>query len=316
MLTRRFVMSGIGSSIGAAAIAPVVCGPALSQETATVHAIKVGQAVLTTFSDGTMSMPLDWALPGRPRDEIAATYASQGQTLGDVTLQVNVALIRLPGELILVDTGAGPDFAPMRGKLADALSRNGIQPAAITKVVFTHAHPDHFWGVLDPLDGATLFPNAHHMMPAAEVDYWLKPGVETGVPDAVRGAALGTQRRLKDLGAKIETFAPGAEIVPGITALDTSGHSPGHVSLMLRSGAEALLIGGDVLIEPVISFARPAWPWGPDWNGDRAIKARLSTLDMLATDKIRLLGYHLPWPGVGRVERLASATPSYRFVAG
>ena len=107
-----------------------------------------------------------------------------------------------------------------------------------------------------------------------------------------------------------------AKHFPGITALDTSGHSPGHVSLMLRSGAEALLIGGDVLIEPVISFARPAWPWGPDWNGDRAIKARLSTLDMLATDKIRLLGYHLPWPGVGRVERLATAAPSYRFVAG
>ena len=134
MLTRRFVMSGIGSSIGAAAIAPVVCGPALSQETATVHAIKVGQAVLTTFSDGTMSMPLDWALPGRPRDEIAATYASQGQTLGDVTLQVNVALIRLPGELILVVRvfqGSDPVqmTARFRYQLREGVLRIGIKLA-------------------------------------------------------------------------------------------------------------------------------------------------------------------------------------------
>ena len=263
-----------------------------------------------------MAMPLDWVLPGRERAEVAATFVADDRHFTEIEGQVNVTLLRLGAESILVDAGAGPDFAPQRGKLAENLARAGIKPEAITHVVFTHAHPDHFWGMVDPLDGGTIFPHARHLMPAAEYDYWSRSGIDASVPDAVRGGAIGTQRRLKELGARIETFRPGAEILPGLTALDTSGHSPGHVSLLIHIGSDQLLIGGDVLIEPTISFVRPAWIWGPDWDGDRAIAARLRTLDMLSADKIRLLGYHLPWPGLGRVERRPSSAPAYRFVLG
>ena len=272
------------------------------------------------LSDGTMAMPLEWVLPGRPRAEVAALFEASRRPLGEqvkeLRLSVNTTLIRLGREVILVDAGAGPDFAPQRGKLADNLAKAGVKPEAITRVVFTHAHPDHFWGVVDPLDGGTIFPNARHLMPAAERDYWLKPGVETTVPESVRGAAVGTQRRLQEMAARIETFSAGAEVAPGLVAIDTSGHSPGHVSLLLQSGGASLLIGGDALIEPTISFGRPAWPWGPDWDADKGVAARLRTLDMLATDRVRLLGYHLPWPGLGRVERQPSAGPAYRFLAG
>lgn len=305
---------------GSAALAAASRASPAAAQAAGAHAFKLGAAEITVLSDGTMSMPLEWVLPGRPRAEVAALFAGNGRPLdGDVkelSLEVNTTLIRLGGEVILVDTGAGPDFAPQRGKLADNLARAGVKPEAITKVVFTHAHPDHFWGVVDPLDGGTIFPNARHLMPAAERDYWLKPGVETTVPEPARGAAVGTQRRLKEMAARIETFAPGAEVAPGLVAIDTSGHSPGHVSLLLQSGGERLLVGGDALIEPTISFGRPAWPWGPDWDAAKGVAARLRTLDMLATDKVRLLGYHLPWPGLGRVERQTSASPAYRFIAG
>ena len=167
--------------------------------------------------------------------------------------------------------------------------------------------------MIDPLDGGTMFPKARHFLPAVERDYWLKPGMETSVPEAVRGGAIGTQRRLKELGDRIETSKPGAEILPGLALVDSAGHTPGHVCVHLRSGTDQLMIGGDALIEPVISFARPDWPWGPDWDKDRAIASRKRLLDMLATDKIPLVGYHLPWPGLGRVERAGS---SYRFVQG
>ncbi len=311
-LDRRSLLAGT-AMLAFAAKAP---STAMAQAPPSVHTFKLGDADVTIISDGTMSMPLDWVLPGRPREEIASVFKSEGRTLGELSLQVNTTVIRRGRETILVDTGAGPDFAPQRGKLADNLAKAGIKPEAVTLVVFTHAHPDHFWGVVDPLDGSSMFPNARHLMTSMERDYWLKPGVETGVPDAVRGAALGTQRRLKELGAKIETMKPGAEVAVGLSVVDTSGHSPGHVSLHLQAGSEKLLIGGDVLVDPIISFARPAWPWGPDWDTDRAIKARLRTLDMLASEQTRFVGYHLPWPGLGRVERLASAAPSYRFVAG
>jgi glyoxylase-like metal-dependent hydrolase (beta-lactamase superfamily II) len=106
---------------------------------------------------------------------------------------------------------------------------------------------------------------------------------------------------------------PGDEIAPGVTLIDTAGHTPGHVSVLLNSGGNQLLIGGDVLNQSVVSFAKPDWRWGADMDPELAIAARKRTLDMLATDRISLLGYHLPWPGLGRVERKDTA---FRFIAG
>ncbi len=308
-IDRRSVLAGSG----ALALAPSI---ARAQAASGVHSFKLGTADVTVISDGTMAMPLAWVLPDRTHDAVAGVFKEAGKTLGAFELQVNVALVRIGGELILIDAGAGSDFAPQRGKLADNLAKAGVQPDAITKVVFTHAHPDHLWGVIDPLDGGTIFSKARHVMTAIERDYWLKPGVESSVPEAVRGAAVGTQRRLKELGARIETVKAGDEIVPGLSLIDTAGHSPGHVSVLVNAGGSRLLIGGDALIEPVISFARPDWRWGPDWDQDMAVAARKRTLDMLVADKIALLGYHLPWPGLGRVERAAAGATGYRFIAG
>ena len=308
-IDRRRVLAGGG----ALAVAPLI---ASAQSTSGIHSFKLGAADVTVISDGTMAMPLGWVLPDRTQDAVAGVFKEAGKTLGELSLQVNVALVRLGPELILIDAGAGSDFAPQRGKLADNLAKAGVQPDAITKVVFTHAHPDHLWGVIDPLDGGTIFPKARHFMTAVERDYWLKPGVENSVPEAVRGAAAGTQRRLNELGARIETVKAGDEIVPGLSLIDTAGHSPGHVSVLVQSGGSRLLIGSDALIEPVISFARPDWRWGPDWDQDVAIAARKRTLDMLVADKIALLGYHLPWPGLGRVERATAGAAGYRFIAG
>ncbi len=306
LTTRRDVLAGAATLGAVAALLPRA---ALAQ--ATTHHFKVGAIEVTVLTDGSMAMPLGWVLPDRQPDEIGAVFKEAGQNLGDRTLQVNVALVKLGNERILIDAGSGQDFAPARGKLPGNLEKAGIKPEAITKVVFTHAHPDHLWGLIDPLDGGSMYPNARHYMGSVERDYWLTPGIETVVPEAVRGAAAGTQRRLKELGDKIETFKAGTEIVPGFLLFDTAGHTPGHMAVLLRSGSDQLVIGGDALVEPVISFARPEWRWGPDWDQDKAIASRKRLLDMLVTDKTPLLGYHLPWPGAGRVER---AGTRYRFV--
>ena len=304
--TRRHVLAG-----SAALAATVALGPPPAIAQTAPYRFKIGAAEITMLSDGAMAAPLGWVLPDRAHAEIADVLKAAGRSPGDFALQVNVTLVKLGAALVLIDAGSGPDFAPARGKLADNLEKAGIKPEAITHVVFTHAHPDHLWGVIDPLDGGTMFTNAKHLLPAAEHDYWLKSGVEATVPEAVRGGAIGTQRRLKELGQRIETTLPGSEILPGLALVDSAGHTPGHVCVHLRSGTDQLMIGGDALIEPVISFARPAWPWGPDWDKDRAVLSRRRLLDMLSTDKIPLVGYHLPWPGLGRVERSGG---NYRFV--
>lgn len=123
---------------------------------------------------------------------------------------------------------------------------------------------------------------------------------------------MGTQRRLKAVKDQISTCKAGDEIAPGLHIVDTSGHTPGHLSLHLASKGEQLFVGGDVLSHPLISFTEPRWRWGADMDRERAANVRLRTLDMLSADRVALFGYHLPWPGVGRVEKYGR---SYRFIA-
>ncbi|MFV0298669.1 MAG: MBL fold metallo-hydrolase, partial [Hyphomicrobiaceae bacterium] len=197
------------------------------------------------------------------------------------------------------------------GKLPDRLDAAGVKVDDVTHVIFTHAHADHFWGVVDPFGDGTRWPKARHVMAKAERDYWLTPGVEARVPEAQKGMAAGIQRRLKELAELISTAEPGAEVAPGIALVDTKGHTPGHVSVVVRSGSQELMVLGDALTHAAVSFAAPTWRWGSDNDPDQGVKTRKTLLDDLATRKVPVIGYHLPWPGLGSVERKGSA---YRYV--
>ena len=307
-VNRRSVLAGAGA-LGAISYAGI--RPALSQIFAAHHRFTVGAAEIIVISDGAMSLPVSLALPATPRPQTEALLAVNGLPLDAITNPVNVTIVKTGSEIILIDTGAGGEFMPGLGKFADTLEAVGIKPEMITKVIFTHAHPDHLWGVIDPLDDSTRFQNASHVMTGAEFDYWHAADVEARVAEPFKRMTAGTHRRLKLISERISKRNPGDEIAPGVVLIDTPGHTPGHVSVVITSGAERLLVGGDVLTQSIISFQKPDWPWGPDMDADRAITSRKRTLDMLAADRIPLLGYHLPWPGLGRVER---AGPAYRFV--
>ena len=209
-----------------------------------IYRFKVGAADITVLSDGAMELPVNVMLPRRAQSAIDSLFTQAGQTFSNLTAQINVAIIKLGTEVILIDTGGGPDFMPTLGKLSDRMEAAGIKPDTITRVIFTHAHPDHLWGVIDPLGGGTLFEKAEHVMSSVEFEFWIKADVDTRVPVAFRGMAVGTHRRLKAIADRIKTIAPRTEIAPGVHVVDTSGHTPGHLSVMVRSETEQLLIGG------------------------------------------------------------------------
>lgn len=306
---RSFLATG-GTLIAASLLPGLAASPVLAATAA--HSFKLGKADVTIITDGQFSLPKSFALAGRAEAEAAALFAKHSAAF-ELIAETNVTVVRLDGKVILIDTGAGPDFMPSLGKFSDNLEAAGIKAASITHVIFTHAHADHLWGVIDPLGDGTQFADARHVMSIAERDFWLKPGVEDRVPEAQKSMAVGIVRRIKGLAERIETVKPDAEIVPGVALIDTAGHTPGHVSVVVRSGSDELIVGGDALAQHIVSFAAPDWRWGPDLEPDRAIATRRKLLDRLATSKARLLGYHLPWPGVGRVEARDSA---YRFIAG
>lgn len=310
-VSRRTALIGAGAALAGGAMTSLGGGllaprPAVALS-ATARSIKLGAFEITVISDGHLVMPARLAAPEAPAEELKAALAAAGQTGDMAEPPANVTLIRSGSDLILIDTGAGPNFMPTTGRLLANLEAAGIAPDAVTKVVFTHGHPDHFWGALDDFEENPRFANATHYFPAAEWDFWMSDTAEKGLPADRASFVPAARRNLKGIEAKAQRIKPGDDIVTGMRVLATPGHTQGHISLEIASGSETLLVLGDALIHPIISFAHPEWRPAADHQPDIAADTRKKLLDRLATDKSRVIGYHLPFPGLGRVERRGQA---------
>jgi glyoxylase-like metal-dependent hydrolase (beta-lactamase superfamily II) len=107
----------------------------------------------------------------------------------------------------------------------------GIDHKAVSKVLFTHAHPDHLWGVLDDFDDTPMFPNASYLISSAELNFWLAEDDLARLPEDRQNFAPGAKRRLKRIMGRLESVEPGQDIASGMRVLDTSGHTAGHYPL-------------------------------------------------------------------------------------
>ncbi len=292
---------------GAAATAAALLG--LPRIAAATGSVAVGEGELTVVSDGHLVLPMSFAFPDVPRADLEALLSAAGLPLDRNEPDCNVTLLRRGDRLVLFDVGAGPNFMPTAGRLAESLSEAGIDPAEVTDVVFTHAHPDHLWGLLDDFD-ELVFPDAAYHMAAAEWDFWRAPGTLDAMPEERKTFVVGAQNRMAYIEDRIQLFDGGAELLPGVEAVATPGHTPGHTSFMIHGGAEPVFVTGDALTHVAISFARPDWPSGSDQDPDLGAKTRSALVDRLAADRARIVGFHLPHPGLGVVERDGAA---YRF---
>ncbi|WP_105006170.1 MBL fold metallo-hydrolase [Rhizobium leguminosarum] len=275
------------------------------------HELKHGRFEITVLSDGYITLTSDILMPDGSPDERQSILGRLGGDADSAPLQTNIPLIRHGSDLILVDTGAGANFQPTDGRLAENLSAVGVDPASITKVIFTHVHPDHSGGTTKA-DGSLLFPNAYYYVNEAEWSFWTDPDYETKMPGTLHAFARGAQRDLFAVKDRLTMVKPGDEIVSGLNVVSTRGHTPGHISLEL-AGDGNLLIAGDVIPNNIVSFENPKWYFGFDTDPDIALKNRAALLDKASNEKLRMLGYHWTYPGVGYVEREGA---EYRFVRG
>lgn len=308
--TRRAVLRGTARLLAAAGTAGLLLPRNGRAEVGS--ATSVGNITVWPVSDGTRQMPVSLLWPDAPEAELA-------ELLGEVSLPEaiptpnNVTLIDTGDRLVLVDAGSGPNFDPASGRLEDALQEAGIEPAAVTEVIITHGHPDHLWGALDDFEELPRFPNARYLMSEPEHAFWTAP-LPSGMPPIWEGMALGAARVIEALGPSLEVVAPDAEIATGITLVPTFGHTPGHVSVRVADGAEALFVLGDAITNDPVSFRRPGWPLRTDADPDAGAATRRRLLDMLSTEGVRVLGFHLPWPGLGRIKALGESR--YAFHPG
>jgi glyoxylase-like metal-dependent hydrolase (beta-lactamase superfamily II) len=273
------------------------------------HSFKHGVFDITVLSDGHMVVPATIVGVGAPQDQMREVLERTHAPVPMVWPAANIPLVRHGRDLILVDVGDGQKYQPTEGKLLGALQANGINPFAITKVVLTHAHPDHLWGMRNSA-GELNYPNATYYAGASEWDFWLAPDVATKLPKDFRGIVPETQQDLGVIRSGVKLVKQGDEIVPGMRVIDTPGHTPGHFSLELEGG-NGLIITADALTHEVISFEYPEWVNGFDLMSDLAIRNRRKLLDRAAKDRTKLLGFHFQYPGVGYAEVMNS---KYRFV--
>lgn len=302
-LTRRAMIGGAAAGIAAA-------GSGMSPRWAHA-ALDLGGLRIETLSDGHLVLPPDFIFGPMPQDQLGAVLQENGMAAGvPLEPECNVTLLRDGENVILFDTGAGAGFQDTAGKISDALEAVDLAPEDVTHVVFTHAHPDHLWGVLDEFDDP-FFYEAEHMIGKAEWDYWIDPKTVDTIESARTTMAVGAQRRLAAMEDAMRFFEDGEEILPGVAARMTPGHTPGHMSFEIRTSSESVMVVGDAIGNHHVAFARPGWRSGSDQDRDLGAATRKGLLDQLASEQMRLIGFHLPGGGIGRAEKQGEG---YRFV--
>jgi glyoxylase-like metal-dependent hydrolase (beta-lactamase superfamily II) len=313
-LSRRSLIAAIAGLSGAGALqglpGAAAQAPMAGDQAPFFHRFKIGDVAGTVVSDGSVG-PLGNAADlyaNAPKDELhkllADAFAQE-----QIILDQNVLVLKVGERLVLFDTGVGAAkaFGPNSGQLLKNLAAAGIDPGSINAVVLTHAHPDHCWQLAGE-NGTPNFPNADIFITEADFNFWTDEGKLSN--DAVKGMIEGTRKVLLPLKDRMTFIQDGKEVIPGIQAMFTPGHTVGHMSYVLTVGGQSLFLIGDVVHHHILSMERPKYGFGFDTDPNLGIETRLKALDMLATTRMPVLSFHLPWPGIGHVGRSGDA---FRF---
>jgi glyoxylase-like metal-dependent hydrolase (beta-lactamase superfamily II) len=257
---------------------------------------KMGDVEIIAVRDQISERSRDLLLGNAKRIE---ALMAEAKTVGSV----NAYVVRTEKSITLIDTGWG---AP-RGQVLENLKQIGITPDQIDTILFTHLHGDHVSGLLG--EGKTVFPNAALYVPAVERAYWFNDD-EMNKNTNKTGFTIARQGILA-YGDRVRTFEPGTEVVPGITAVNESGHTPGHVGYLIKANDNQLLIWGDLTHFTEVQLAAPEIAVRFDVDPTQAIASRQAILAWVARENILVAGMHILYPGVGRVH--AQGNNSYVF---
>jgi glyoxylase-like metal-dependent hydrolase (beta-lactamase superfamily II) len=193
------------------------------------------------------------------------------------------------------------------GRLVQNLKQSGIDPNDIDAVIPTHAHIDHIGGIM-AADGSRNFPNAQIYIAQADLEFWTDDK-RMGTPG--EGSSLAAKKNLLPNRDRIVFYNDGKEVIPGVQAMLTPGHTVGHTSFVITSGGKSLFVVGD-LMHHVILVERPRMEVGFDTDPKQGIETRIKVMDMLAAQRMPALVYHMAWPGIGH---FAKQGDGFRYVA-
>ena len=273
----------------------------------TVQPYRLGDIEVITAPDGGSSFPLpDGFVRNADRSEVNAALEAAGMKRDEMTLVFNPVLLRMGGRTVQFDTGYGEsaDKGPTGpGQLRKSLASAGVSPEQIDLVVITHFHGDHIGGLLRA-DGSPGFPNAGITVPEAEWAFWMSEEERSRAKGGrLEAGFANAERLLTPLKDRILQHHAGAEVAPGVVAMATPGHTPGHMSYAVSSGGAKLFIQGDVTNHPALFVRNPGWHLGFDMDPEKAETTRRSVYEMLLAEQMPVQGFHFPFPSRGFVAR-------------
>ena len=282
-------------------------------ETGWFH-FQIGEMEATVVSDGRMRPhSIAGFFPDISVAELEAAKARAAVDADHFSMEQNCLVLRHKGRLVLFDTGVGQDRVSgweVSGILLQSMARAGIDPAEVTDIILTHAHSDHVWGMVSD-SGAVLFPKARVHLSRIDFDYWTDTE-KLPLGGFTATCILGARRNLLPYLDRISFVEDGREILPGIVAVASPGHSPGHFSYIIASRSDRYIFLGDVAHTSHLQLAHPDWPFAYDFDSTQAVQTRKALLQRAVAEDLTLIGYHFDFPGIGKIVRDGEA---YRFVA-
>ncbi|MFD1704585.1 MBL fold metallo-hydrolase [Methylopila henanensis] len=273
------------------------------------YRFRVGDIRATVLSDGVIGGPPRVYASDAPEAELQEALRRAFLAPDHMTLNLNTLLIETGGRRILIEAGAGKTMGPNGGRIFENLAALGLGPADIDVIVVSHTHPDHV-GNLRTADGGKAFPRATVFVPKADWDFFVRADPDLSympVPQDFRVRfAAAIKNSLEPVKNDLTLYEAGAEIVPGLTTIVASGHTPGMATFLVHSGDDQLLLTADLAYHPVVNVDRP-WIPGPDRDKEAALASRRRIFDRAAADRIPVLGFHFPFPGLGRMLKTDAA---------
>jgi glyoxylase-like metal-dependent hydrolase (beta-lactamase superfamily II) len=309
---RGFVVS---ASVAAAAFGldkPMVfIAPATAQKAGGSKALlekgfttfKVGDVEVTQLYDGIWEKAHDPAFIKQATvEETKAALRAAGLPDAHVPIPFTVTVIKTNGKTVMFDSGTGAQLAPTAGLITktDLFKTAGIDPTNISTIIVTHFHPDHIFGLMAKDTNAQIFPNAEIIVPAAEYKWWTDPALVSKLPEVRQGLAKRIQatfpgwKNIKPLEGEIE-------VVSGVRAVASYGHTPGHTSYLVSSGTQQLMVLGDVTNIPALFVKNPGWHAAFDQDAQMAEASRRKMFDRCVAEQLTVAGYHYGMPGAGTI---------------
>jgi glyoxylase-like metal-dependent hydrolase (beta-lactamase superfamily II) len=317
-LSRRWFLGGAAALAGAPALSGLAA-PALAKAPKTnaqapyFYRFKVGAIEATVVSDGILPLgDPSGAFLGTPKEEIGKMLTNSFLDPKNVVLEQNVIVLNTGDRMVLIDNGMGSStmFGPTTGKLQANLKAAGIEAKDIDALVLTHAHCDHCWGTMSD-DGKPNFPNAQIYMSQADFDFWTdEKKLSMTDPAYMKPFVEGARKNLLPVRDRIQFIKDGQEFLPGMQAIAAPGHTIGHTVYMITSEGKTLAAIGDLTHHQVLLLEKPRMEFAYDTDPKQSAGSRVKVLDMLAAQRIPLIAYHFPWPGIGHV---AKAGEGFRF---